>query len=60
MTLYADRSIPRPVVDFLRGIPQENARMEYAAWSKGVLPNGFGARRFVELNLSDSDIYAAQ
>jgi hypothetical protein len=47
---------PRPLIDWLRGAPCDSALGEYELWGS-VLEASFGARRFVELGVSASDIY---
>jgi hypothetical protein len=47
---------PRPLVDWLRGAPCDTALGDYELWGS-VLEASFGARRFVELGVSASDIY---
>ena len=48
---------PAPMIDWLR-LPASNDPIEdYRTWRTRVLPDSFGARRFVELPLTQSDIY---
>ena len=48
---------PAAMIDWLR-LPASNDPIEdYRTWRSRVLPDSFGARRFVELPLTQSDIY---
>ncbi|MDB5032988.1 MAG: hypothetical protein JWQ98_229 [Chlorobi bacterium] len=58
MSLTARNAAPAPMVDFLRRPASARASEEYRAWSQNILPASFGARRFVELSISASDIYS--
>jgi serine/threonine protein kinase len=51
------RAAPQPMIDFLRRPSAGSATADYSAWFSTVLPASFGARRFVKLELSDSDIF---
>lgn len=48
--------IPLPMLEFLQGVPAGDAFLAFSKWSK-VLEASFGARKFVELKVSASDIY---
>lgn len=48
--------VPKPMLDFLRGITQGNARQDYANWEK-YRDKSFGERRFVEMDIKANDIY---
>ncbi|HVZ40008.1 MAG TPA: J domain-containing protein [Candidatus Kapabacteria bacterium] len=60
MMLAARGAAPQPMIDFLRGPAASYAPAEYAAWSNRILPDSFGARRFVEMSISAGDIYTLQ
>ena len=48
--------IPAPMARFL-SVPGPGLALEdYKVWTEDVLPSSFGARRFVELKINDSDI----
>ena len=49
--------LPQPMANFL-AVPGAGLALEdYASWTEQVLPSSFGARRFVELDITDSDIF---
>jgi len=54
--LARERRAPRPLVDWLRCAASDAALDDYRAWGP-VLEASFGARRFVELGVTASDIY---
>jgi hypothetical protein len=54
--LARDGRAPRPLVDWLRGAASATALGDYELWGS-VLEASFGARRFVKLGVSASDIY---
>jgi len=56
MRLPADSSIPKPMADWLRLASGGDAIAEYRHWAS-VLQASFGARRFIELAITPSDIY---
>ncbi|MEO5929219.1 MAG: molecular chaperone DnaJ [Candidatus Kapaibacterium sp.] len=58
MSLTLRNAAPSPMIDFLRHPAAARAAEEYRAWSQNILPASFGARRFVELSISASDIYS--
>ena len=53
--IHTDKA-PKPMLDFLRGITQGDARQDYSNWEK-ARDKSFGKRRFVELEVKSSDIY---
>ena len=50
--------VPRAFVHWLRLPASNDAIDEYRTWRTQVLHDSFGARRFAELPLTQSDIYA--
>jgi serine/threonine protein kinase len=48
---------PTAMIDWLRLPASDDPIEEYRTWRTRVLPDSFGARRFVELPLTQSDIY---
>lgn len=52
--LLADKSIPKPMLLWLRATGGKNAALEADSWAK-VLNSCFGKRKFVELNLKEND-----
>lgn len=44
------QAAPRAFMAFLHGAPQENAYDDFAVWDQ-VIENGFGGRRFAEMNI---------
>lgn len=55
--LRHDKTIPRPLAEWLTLPPFGNAVENYRAWQETVLPQSFGPRRFVKLNVGFEDIY---
>jgi serine/threonine protein kinase len=56
-TLLHDGKTPQPLVNFFRSITDGNAFQEYERWTKKILIDSFGKRRFVEMKIEASDIY---
>lgn len=54
--LARDKAAPPPMIDWLRLPAGACALDDYQAWQQ-VLPDSFGERRFVELNLTRQDLY---
>lgn len=48
--------VPAPMAQFLRQPAGKSARADYAAWGK-ALADSFGKRRFVKMEITESDIY---
>lgn len=55
LRLMRDASVPRPLADWLRCAASDSALHDYELWGS-VLTASFGARRFVKLGVSASDI----
>lgn len=53
----AATQVPAPMINFLRHPTTGVALEDYRIWREDVLPAAFGARRFVELNVNESDIF---
>jgi len=56
--LAGDNDVPRAFAHWLRLPASNDAIDEYRTWRTQVLHDSFGARRFAELPLTQSDIYA--
>lgn len=56
--LERDGAAPRAMIDWLRLPASSSPIDEYRTWRTQVLHDSFGARRFAELPLTQSDIYA--
>ena len=54
--LGSHKEVPDPMAKWLRYASAGDALDDYKVWRK-VLKDSFGARRFVELKVSPSDIY---
>jgi len=52
-----DKSLPRPMVDWLNYPSARDAFTDYELWHE-VLKDSFGARRFVELPVREADVYS--
>ena len=57
MRLARESAAPRAMIDWLRLPASDDPIEEYRTWRTQVLHDSFGARRFVELPLTQSDIY---
>lgn len=57
--LVRDKNIPKPLMQWAMSVGSSDAMKEYGYWMNTVLVDSFGARRFVELKLTSSDIYGA-
>lgn len=55
--LLSDRSIPAPMLQWLRSPPMDSAVKEYHVWKESVLPKSFGKPKFVELDINASKLY---
>ena len=55
--LLMDKSLPKALVAWARSPATGDAFKEYDYWQSTVLIESFGKRKFVELDLSSSDIY---
>ena len=54
---YRESSAPRAMIEWLRLPASDNPVEEYRTWRTRVLHDSFGARRFAELPLTQSDMY---
>ncbi|HRF44296.1 MAG TPA: hypothetical protein PLD30_08650 [Candidatus Competibacteraceae bacterium] len=57
MSLARENAAPLPLLDWLVRPAAGFAFDEYQTWQRQVLPDSFGERRFVELNLTPQDLY---
>lgn len=57
MRLVRESSAPRAMIDWLRLPASGNPIEEYRTWRTQVLHDSFGARRFAELPLTQSELY---
>lgn len=55
--LARDSAAPQAMIDWLRLPASDNPIEEYRIWRTQVLHDSFGVRRFVELPLTQSDLY---
>ena len=55
--LLSDPNIPNSLLNWVRTAGTGDAYKEYEEWSKKVLKDSFGERRFVELKIQPSDVY---
>ena len=55
--LLSDPSIPNSLLTWVRTAGTGDAYKEYEEWSKKVLKESFGERRFVEMKIQSSDVY---
>jgi len=57
MRLARESTAPRAMIDWLRLPASNNPIEEYRTWRTRVLHDSFGARRFAELPLTQSELY---
>lgn len=57
MSFVHRTDVPKPMLDFLRAPISLSAAAEYSRWSGKILPESFGKRRFVPLEVKASDIF---
>jgi hypothetical protein len=57
MDLLTRKDVPKSLTVFLRSSSSGDALKDYSYWQKEVLPNSFGKRRFVEMDVKGSDIF---
>lgn len=55
--LVMDKSIPPPMVNWLRLVGGNSAMKEYEHWREHILGGSFGPRQFVKLPISAADVY---
>ena len=55
--LLSDPTIPNALLNWVRSPGVGDAYKEYEDWSKKVLKDSFGERRFVEMKIQPSDVY---
>lgn len=58
--LLMDKSLPKAFVSWARSPATGDAFKEYEYWQGTVLIESFGKRKFIELDLSSSDIYKGE
>lgn len=56
--LLMDKTVPKAMVSWLRDIPSGDTVKDYMEWFNKVLPDSFGARKFIELNLTAEEVYS--
>lgn len=56
-TLIGSKDIPKEMVSWLNGLGTGYPKEDFRIWSDDILTKSFGARRFVEMNLTPNDIY---
>jgi hypothetical protein len=55
--ILRDKKVPKPMAHWLTNSTSGDAFEDFREWSDDVLKSSFGARRFVELKVSFSDVY---
>lgn len=55
--LTSAKAAPQPLLDWLRLPASGSALNDYKTWQRQVLRDSFGARRFVKLDVSATDLY---
>lgn len=58
--LMDDKTVPKPLAEWLRTASLGEAIKDYSFWFNEVLPQSFGERKFVEMNLNINDIYTGE
>lgn len=57
MKLGRDKDVPKALADWLTLPPNENAFEDYKKWMGKILPDSFGVRRYVKMDVTYRDIY---
>lgn len=57
MTFVHRTDVPKPMLNFLRAPTSGVAVTDYSTWGGKILPESFGKRRFVPLEVKASDIF---
>jgi hypothetical protein len=55
-TLYLNKDIPKPMIDFLRCVTLGDPVKDYAEWGK-VLEKSFGPRRFAKMDIDQDKLF---
>lgn len=55
-TRLASMDIPKPFIDWLRGVSSTVALKDYSNW-KDILCKSYGERKFIELNIDNNEFY---
>ena len=55
--LLMNKNIPSVLINWLRSLSKGDAYQEYSQWQNKIVIDSFGARRFLELKLTASDLY---
>lgn len=55
-SLYLDKDIPKPMINFLRSITSGHAVEDYKVWTD-ILQECFGPKKFIEMLIDKNDIY---
>jgi hypothetical protein len=58
--LVDDKTVPEPLTEWLRTASLGEAIKDYSFWFNEVLPQSFGKRKFVEMNININDIYIGE
>lgn len=56
--LRTSKTVPAPMLNYLRMPAPQSAADDYRVWSKKVLIDAFGPRKFVDLPVKGSDVYS--
>lgn len=56
MELINDSEIPKPLIDWVRGIPVTDPIEEFKLWDN-VIKKSYGKRKFVEMNIDKDKLY---
>lgn len=56
ISLINDPDIPKPLVDWVRGVPADNPMEEYKLW-ENVIKESYGERKFIEMNIDKNKLY---
>ena len=57
ISLVKDSEIPKPLIDWVRGVPMNNPLEEYKIWDN-VIRQSYGERKFIDMEINKGKIYA--
>lgn len=56
ISLIKDLDIPRPLIDWVRGVPLNDSMKEYKLWDK-VIKQSYGDRKFIKMDINKDKLY---
>lgn len=59
ISLVKDSDIPKPLIDWVRGVPMNNPIEEYNLWDK-VIKQSYGEKKFIKMDINKDKLYVNQ